>query len=152
MTLQSLNSTQKLFNFINRQGSTISVFNIEEKEGSHLSSDLECPQFADVYRTFLRHFLDLVAQGGKPMMVREFERSIIAIREFSKPLTNEQTMPFGIISVDCGGNLSTFSPELLGLNHPVYGAFSFRNVLDNSFETIASRVEDSKLYSDINAG
>jgi uncharacterized protein len=57
-----------------------------------------------------------------------------------------------IVSVDCAGNLSTFSPELLGMEHAAYGSFTFGNVTSDDFETIAKRIEDSKVYTDIRAG
>jgi hypothetical protein len=42
----------------------------------------------------------------------QFDNAFRAIKGYRKDLRNFQTDPFGIISVDCEGNLSTFSPEL----------------------------------------
>jgi uncharacterized protein len=86
------------------------------------------------------------------MIVREFETSLRAIQGFGRLSRNEQSDPLDIISVDCDGNVSTFSPELLGMDHPAYGSFSFGNLLDDDFDTIVNRVEASKLYADIRAG
>ena len=38
---------------------------------------------------------------------------------------NDQNRPFHILSLGWQGEVSTFSPELLGLTHPTYGSFSF---------------------------
>ena len=47
----------------------------------------------------------------------------------------QQTTPFAIISVDCRGNFSTFSPELLGLASEDYGDFTLGNVMTDSFDS-----------------
>ena len=38
------------------------------------------------------------------------------------------------------------------MDHPNYGSFSFGSLLTEDFESIAKRVEDSRLHSDIRAG
>jgi uncharacterized protein len=74
------------------------------------------------------------------------------IEAHGTPARNEQNEPFGIISVDCDANLSTFSPELLGVEHEAYGSFCFGNLARDSFEEIAARVHESRLYTDIRVG
>ena len=39
---------------------------------------------------------------------------------------------FGILNVDCEGNFSTYSPELLGLGSPHYGEFALGHVASKS--------------------
>jgi uncharacterized protein len=64
------------------------------------------------------------------LCVREFEHAYRLItsspeqsgREFVN--FNQQIGPFGIISVDYLGNISTFSPELLGQHSSTYGNMS----------------------------
>jgi uncharacterized protein len=152
LTLPSLLNPDKMFAFYKDAEIDNICFNIEEKEGVNIKSELDTPQFDGLYRNFLRRFFDLVTQNDKRMEVREFEQSILAIRGFGTETKNDQVVPFSIISIDADGNLSTFSPELLGMSHPVYGSFSFGNVLEDSFETIVKRIEDSKLYADVRAG
>jgi uncharacterized protein len=41
-----------------------------------------------------------------------------------------------IISFDCEGNISTFSPELLTMTHAAYSDFIFGNVFQNTLEDI----------------
>ncbi|MGH6712577.1 MAG: hypothetical protein ACREEK_26900, partial [Bradyrhizobium sp.] len=74
------------------------------------------------------------------------------IQAHGAPMRNDQNEPFRIISIDCDGNLSTFSPELLGLEHKRYGSFCFGNLVNDNFEEIAARLYGSPLYADITSG
>jgi len=153
LTLASLQEPDKMFEFYDREGVQEVCFNIEEKEGSNSASEIiDSPRFEKLYRDFLTRFFELAAQRRKNMVVREFEIPFHFIQAYGHGITNPQTDPFGIISVDCDGNLSTFSPELLGLEHKAYDALSFGNVLHDDFEAIERRIEASKLYADIRSG
>ena len=105
-----------------------------------------------LYRSFLQRFLELAVRRQRPILVREVDHSLGLIQAHGAPIHNEQNEPFRIISVDCDGNVSTFSPELLGMEHERYGSFCFGNVVHHSFEEIAARVHESRLYADITAG
>lgn len=60
--------------------------------------------------------------------------------------------PFGIVSVDCLGNISTFSPELLGQRNDVYHNFTFGNVRDGPLSLVESNSAFRKLNRDIQQG
>jgi uncharacterized protein len=154
LTLTSLQHPDAMFEFYDQAGITEICFNIEEKEGINTSSEVvERPGFDELYRAFLKRFLELAVRRGTKMSVREFDSAFGAIQGYGRGTSdNHQTDPFGIISVDCEGNVSTFSPELLGMEHSTYGSFNFGNLLTDDFETIAHRVESSTLYADIRAG
>ena len=49
-------------------------------------------------------------------------------------MRNAQVEPFGMMNVDCEGNVSSFSPELLGLKHGDYGDFIVGNIRTDSLE------------------
>jgi uncharacterized protein len=153
LTLASLREPDKMFDFYVENGIDNICFNIEEKEGNHTTSDLvDSREFGELYRAFLGRFFDLAARRGQKMVIREFETPFRAIQHHGTPLSNQQAEPMSIVSVDVAGNLSTFSPELLGMEHAAYGSFTFGNVITDDFETIAKRIEDSKVYTDIRAG
>lgn len=105
-----------------------------------------------LYRAFLQRFLDLTLRCQTPLLVREVEHSMRMIHAHGAPIRNDQNEHFRIISVDCDGNVSTFSPELLGLKHERYGSFCFGNLVEHNFEQIASRLYEGPLYADITAG
>lgn len=90
-------------------------FNIEEQEGTNSRSRLVGNTSADVaYRDFLAHFIELSIERQQFFGIREIDNSVSAIRGHGNRIQNEQAEPFRIISVDCEGGISTFSPELLG--------------------------------------
>ena len=65
---------------------------------------------------------------------------------------NNQVTEFGIISVDCDGNLSTFSPELLGVQSPTYGDFCFGNIMTDDLARMAKNHKFKRVRKDIAAG
>src|SRR6202022_53564 len=71
---------------------------------------------------------------------------------FDFPYLNEQVRPFGILSVDCDGNYSTYSPELLGMSLPKYGFFSFGNILENDFVDAVETTKFRSVFEDIQSG
>jgi uncharacterized protein len=154
LTLASLRHPEKMFEFYKQSGVHTVCFNIEEKEGVNVSSELvDSPEFVELYRSFLRRFFELGITSETDFSVREFDSAFRAIQGYKADgQINFQTNPFGIVAVDIEGNLSTFSPELLGVEHPTYGSFGFGNVLSDDFETIANRVLGSRLRADIDAG
>lgn len=153
LTVPSLQAPEKMLAFYDEAGIDHVCFNIEETEGCHSrSGTLGSACFSELYRRYLETFFELAMRRNNRIEVREFERSADAIRNCGKRLANDQTDPFAIISVDCEGNLSTFSPELLGAQHPTYGSFCFGNAAEDDFETIATRVIESRLYMDIVSG
>ena len=155
LTLASLGQPDRMYEFYEQSGVHTVCFNIEEQEGVNATSELvENPQqFVELYRAFLRRFFALVLERGARIGVREFDNAFRAIGAYriGQPV-NFQTEPFGIVAVDSDGNLSTFSPELLGTDHPTYGAFGFGNILTDDYDTILRRVNESRLLADINAG
>lgn len=144
---------EKMLNFYLENAIDHVCFNIEEQEGLNSKSKLVGSRSPDVrYREFLERFIHLSLQRNEPILIREVENSIRSIQAHGKGMRNQQAEPFAIVSVDCDGNLSTFSPELLGLEHEIYGSFCFGNLLQHDFDEIASCISASRLYADIQAG
>lgn len=65
---------------------------------------------------------------------------------------NPQVEAFRILCVDTEGNVSTFSPELLGMRNERYADFLIGNVFDESLQAMAQGVRVRKLAHDIGAG
>ena len=57
-----------------------------------------------------------------------------------------------MINVDCFGNFSSFSPELLGQSTEKYKSFTFGNVLSQSFFEATSNPHFQEVVRDIDAG
>ena len=60
--------------------------------------------------------------------------------------------PGAILNIDADGNLTTFSPELLGRVHFRYGKFAWGNVHQDSWEQFAQNAQFKSVLADINAG
>ena len=92
------------------------------------------------------------------MRIREFDAALgkiqnrKSLRSFDFPHFNEQVRPFGILNVDCDGNYSTYSPELLGMNLSPYGSFSFGNILTVDFVEAVESPKFRSVFTDILAG
>lgn len=160
LTEASLDDPDELFDFFVDHDVHHVGFNIDEQEGVHGRSSLNRPDIDVRFRTFLSDFLFRVrlAPPGT-LTVREFEGATAAIRgdghTGGTPLLspqNPQVTSFRLVSIDVDGRVSTFSPELLGLQHPRYGDFSLGDVHRQTFVEMAQGAALSALSEDISAG
>ena len=140
ITMLSLGHAEEIYRFFAELGVSQVGFNIEEIEAGNVSSSLNSsPMTSESIQTFMTAVFDLHKTDGGHMRIREFDAALAKIqsrkslRSSDFPYFNEQVRPFGILSVDCDGNYSTYSPELLGMNSPKYGSFGFGNILENDF-------------------
>ncbi|MDR3592453.1 MAG: GRRM system radical SAM/SPASM domain protein [Negativicutes bacterium] len=118
-------------------------FNVEESEGAHQSQILATDAFEAAYRLFLGELHRWSWQTSIP--VREFRAMRDLILYGSTPVINTQNDPFSILTVAANGDISTFSPELLGLSHPAVESFILGNVLHHSHHEVFK----SKLLADL---
>ncbi|HEX8146926.1 MAG TPA: cyclophane-forming radical SAM/SPASM peptide maturase GrrM/OscB [Pyrinomonadaceae bacterium] len=153
ITEKSLDHADEIFGFFLEHGIRQVGFNIEEVEGANRGSTLEASSAEQRVRDFLGRVYSLQKSAGGRVSIREFDRAYQAIaRSPDSSGCNDQVTPFGIISVDCDGNLSTFSPELLGLDSPTYGDFSFGNILTDELARVPENGKFKRVLRDIRAG
>lgn len=156
ITRQALDHAEEIFDFFEQAGVERLGFNIEEVEADHLTSTVDASQDRKV-RAFLETIYQL-QKKRRSIVIREFAaaeqkiRSGISLREFDFPWFNEQVRPFGIVSVDCEGNFSTYSPELLGMPVKPYGTFDFGNVMQSHFSDALETEKFQTVLQDIKAG
>jgi uncharacterized protein len=156
LTRESLDYADELYDFYVDNEIREVAFNIEEIEGPHAASTLGGAGIEARFRRFIGRFFDLVARDDMALSVREFDSMVPMIlgangnqRDF--PPTQENA-PCAIVSVDCEGNFTTYSPELLGLKSSHYGDFAIGNV---NTDTLASAINSDKfrqMSSDISRG
>ena len=150
LTSAAMDAADEMHEFFRDAGVHRVGFNVEEIEGPHTSSSLEGPEMVEAYRSFLRRTLELSRRDGTPQ-VRELTtaHSLILDRDHD-PRSNQQTTPLRIVSVGVNGEISTFSPELLGNRNPTYGDFIFGNVasheladvlVDNNFVAVHEEIQ-----------
>jgi uncharacterized protein len=153
LTADSLDYPDELFEFYQEQGIGAVGFNVEEIEGPHAASSLSAESVPARFRRFLQRFFGLVAHADPPMRVRELDTALALILCGGRQIERRQeTTPLAIISVDCEGNFSTFSPELLGLPSALYGGFALGNVAGDDFRAAAATPRFRAMAADIAAG
>jgi uncharacterized protein len=130
-------------------------FNVEESEGSYVS-ELFAASRDDLrkrFAAFLRRFWHRARAGGRVKFVREIDQALPRLfRPEGMPPRNIQCEPLAMLNVDSYGNVSTFSPELLGMKNEDYGDFLLGNINRNSLAEIHAACLASPLYRDIRAG
>ncbi len=154
LSSDSMACPKEMFDFYLAEGIDHVCFNVEESEGGHVSQSFAEAGIETAYYQFLREFWRLSANApGKLTFVREIEHAIgQVIRPKDAPFANQMVEPFAITSVDWAGNISTFSPELLGLKNAEYGDFLLGNVNRDALGDLLERPALARMLRDIQAG
>jgi uncharacterized protein len=154
LSSESMDAPRELFDFYVSEGIDHVCFNVEESEGDHVSQSLGRADAERAYYGFLSEFWRLSAAApGKIAFIREIEH---ALRQVLRPkeavLHNDLVEPFAITSMDHAGNISTFSPELLGLKNERYGDFILGNVNRDALVDFEGGASLLRMRTDIEAG
>jgi uncharacterized protein len=88
------------------------------------------PRSIERYSRFLHRFLDTVERADSPPRIREVDRfhDILAHRVDECGACHQENEPGAIVSVAVDGQVSTFSPELLGVASSRHRNFCFGDV------------------------
>jgi uncharacterized protein len=154
LSLDSMRAPGEMFEFYVAEGIEQVCFNVEESEGDHLSQSFADGGVEAAYYRFLSEFWRLSsAMPGKFTFIREIEHALQqVIRPKDAPFANQLVEPFAITSMDWAGNISTFSPELLGLKNAQYGDFLLGNVNRDRLVDMPRRANFARMLEDIEAG
>jgi len=150
---KSMHAPEEMLDFYISEGIDDVCFNVEESEGIHISGLLSSSNPADSFRHFLDRFWTLSRQSSQIQFIREVDGMITRIfrPECASP-DNAQVEPFGMVNVDCHGNVSSFSPELLGYKNAKYNDFIVGNILSDSLEDMLRSASMLAMKQDIAAG
>lgn len=150
---QSLADPRGMLDFYLDQGVDHVCFNVEESEGDHVSDLFAAGDLRARFQDFLGAFWQLARASGKIHFLREIDTMIPRIfRPSEIDMRNPQVEPLAMLNVDCLGNVSSFSPELLGYQSQEYGNFLLGNVNTDTFRQIRDAAYGSALYRDISTG
>ena len=160
LSRDSLGAAQELHDFYVAEGIEHVGFNVEESEGDHVSGLEPGQATCDRYKAFLAEFWAIASRHGRVKSIREINQMLGAV--YSGPWPGPQagprmgrnmlTEPFSILSADHKGNLSTYSPELLGQSNAEYGNFVIGNVHTDTFEDVLRSPVLARMQRDIQAG
>ncbi len=126
--------------------------NIEEVEAYNIRSSLFESANRDKVKRFFARLADR-AKTSKRLQIREL---VDMRRHLTAPLDAEMhramNRPGSLINIDLEGNISTFSPELLGVKDTRYGTFTWGNVHRDTWTSLAENPDLHKVYGEISAG
>ncbi len=149
----SLDDPDGMYAFFASEGIDHVCFNVEESEGQHVSDMMLAANIRARFYTFLSRFWQLARSEDKVKFVREVDTMITAIfRPNDAPFRNQQVEPLAMLNVDCLGNVSTFSPELLGYKNAAYNDFLIGNINTDSLQQIRDSHWLAAMQRDIDAG
>jgi uncharacterized protein len=156
ITAASLDFPEDIFSFFLDLGIRDLGFNIEELEGSHETSSLSPPEVNEKMMKFWYILYKLSKRSNDAIRIREFEHARSALTQ--SPFYdlnrgyNKQALPLAIVSVDHSGNISTFSPELLGINIGYFSDFTFGNVDRTELKQILEHPEFINIGNEVYQG
>ena len=155
---ESLDYADEIFEFYRDNKINGVGLNIEEVEGANQKSSLEIESAEERIRGFLKQMYQRNKAEGFPIHIREFETARENIVQPDVNLhpdgsyANLETEPFSMINVDCFGNFSSFSPELLGQPTEKYTTFNFGSVLNGNIFDATQNEHFQAVLNDIDEG
>jgi uncharacterized protein len=153
LSREALDAAEDMHEFFVAEGIDHVCFNVEESEGQHVSDMLGADDVRARFRSFLTRFWQLARASDKVKFVREVDTMISAVfRSNAAPFRNQQVEPLAMLNVDCLGNVSTFSPELLGYKQSEYNDFIIGNINAHSMQQLRDSQWLAAMQSDIDAG
>jgi uncharacterized protein len=153
LSRESLAMPDELLAFYISAGIDHVCFNVEESEGTYVSELFQSDDLRARYATFLRRFWHRARASGKIKFVREIDQAMPKVfRPEGLSFPNIQALPLAMLNVDSHGNVSSFSPELLGMKDARYGDFLLGNILRDSLADIYRKCLGSALHRDIQSG
>jgi uncharacterized protein len=153
LSQDALEAPEEMLEFFLSEGIEDVCFNVEESEGQHVSDLFAHADVQAKFHCFLERFWRLARASGQIRFIREIDTMLPRVfRPQDAALRNVQVTPFGMLNVDCHGNVSSFSPELLGYTNDTYNDFVIGNIHLNSLDEMGASTAMAAMTRDIAAG
>jgi uncharacterized protein len=153
LSQHSLDDPEALVDFYSAEGIDQVCFNVEESEGDHQSGLFSQADLQSRFSVFLDRFWRCARQRDGFQFIREVDGMLPRVlRPEEAEMTNEQVVPFGMMNVACNGDVSSFSPELLGLKNAEYDDFIVGNVHTHSLADMLASATMRRMTRDIGRG
>ena len=156
LTRDSLDHPDDIYNFFLAENLLAVGFNPEEVESANSKTSLCCAGVDSTlskYKAFFSRILELHVSSNPTIRIREFDMLAAALllkrktpRSYWRPA---EVIAGGILTIQYGGEVTGFSPEFAGWNHPSYPTIVLGNVLTDSLDTILSRLASSSIAHDV---
>jgi uncharacterized protein len=152
ITKDSIECPEEIWRFIAAIHPTRVGFNVEESEGINIRSSLHTEGAIEQYKKFFKRILELNAYASDPLIIRESETLLRHIKIGSDFTRSQTNVPTAILSFDCEGNISTFSPELLTMTDTQHINFVFGNVYKDALEEVFHNEKFTAINNQIQNG
>ena len=153
LTAASLHDPDALVRFYLDAGIDQICFNVEESEGDHTSELFATADLRHRFAAFLDRFWRRARETGRFSYIREIDGMLPRIlRPEEATMGNEQVVAFGMLNVASNGDVSSFSPELLGLKDHRYNNFIIGNVHTHTLEQMRTSAPMRQMAQDIERG
>jgi uncharacterized protein len=153
LTEQSLAAPEEMLQFYLDEGIEDVCFNVEESEGAHASGLFASLAPQARFSKFLARFWQLARDSNRIRTIREIDSLLPRVfRPGQERVRNVQVEPLAMLNVDCHGNVSSFSPELLGLKNPDYDDYIIGNIATDSLADMHHSRALAAMTRDIAAG
>ncbi len=149
---QSLDFPEEIWRFFRQLGTTSLAFNFEEVEGTHVSTSLQSQSCTSRAETFFETLLTLRNSEAPQIFIRELDYFLEGFPRWRQEFRTMENAPAGIIGIAWNGDISTFSPEFIGVKHPFYGDFTVGNVATHALDDVLSHPKFRSIYRQINSG
>lgn len=152
ITRDAVEKADEIWQFFTRLKPMHLGFNPEETEGVNEHSSLRSSDSVRLYRQFFKRIVALQGESTPMLVVREIEVLMRHMKFGNINVRTQSNTALAIVSFDTEGNISTFAPELLTMQHPVYENFIFGNVFQNTLEDILVHPKFIELQALIQSG
>lgn len=150
VTAEALDAADEWFEFFHGEGVESVALNVEEVEAANATSSLVGDAAVQGFRRFFSRFVERNEAAGQPVRLREFEGARSAIQYGCGD--RHELEPLRILSIDADGHAYTFSPELVGTTHALYGDFSIGDIRVDSLDDLLGSVALRRQFEEIKAG
>jgi uncharacterized protein len=148
----SLDYPDEIWRFYKGLGVRALSFSIEERKGVALTGLPQSQQALQRVARFFARLLELRDAEDPSIYIRELDYFLDGLPHWNSEFRSEENVPLCILGVSWDGNVTTFSPELIGLKDLRYGNFILGNVATESLEDILRNPKFRRLYSEIQTG
>lgn len=152
LTEAALDYPDEIWGFFRDIGATSLAFNLEEIEGENSTSSLSAQTAPARVEAFFRRLLELRDQENPSIKIREVDCFLEGIPDWRGEFRRMENVAPCVINVAWNGDVSTFSPELMGVKHTYYEDFVFGNVASDTLDDLLSDPKFLRVANDIDAG
>jgi uncharacterized protein len=152
LTEAALDYPDDIWGFFRDLGATSLAFNLEDVEGENCSSSLSAQTAPARVEAFFRRLLELRDHENPSVQIRELDCFLEGIQKWPREFRRMENVAPCVVNITWNGDVSTFSPELMGIKHKDYGDFVFGNVATATLDRLLADKKLLLVADDIEAG